>query len=239
VNDAGRNRLSVALAREIARLPGGRLCRACADAVGVSGAGITLMTSVGGGGPVCASNPRMSALEDLQFTLGEGPCQDAFASGASVHAARLDRDASARWPAFVELARSSGFGAVFAYPMVSSRSKVGVLTLYQDVEGELSAGQHEDSKDLAEVLTETVLGMQPVATTALLSSGMDPASAYRAEVHQAAGMVSIQLNVSVAAALIRVRTHAAATDRPLLAVAKDIVARRLLLTPDPAEPREG
>lgn len=229
--------MSLAFAREIARLPGNRLCRACADAVGVSGAGITLMTSVGGGGPVCASNARMSVLEDLQFTLGQGPCQDAFASGVSVHAARLDGDASARWPAFVDLARSSGFGSVFAYPLRSSRSKVGVLTLYQDAEGELSAGQHVDSTDLAEVLAETVLSLPAVAPIEPSPRGMDPAIGHRAEVHQAAGMVSIQLSVPVAEALIRIRAHAAATDRPLVAVANDIVARRLRLTPGPPEPQ--
>ncbi|MEO5898627.1 MAG: GAF and ANTAR domain-containing protein [Ilumatobacteraceae bacterium] len=238
MSDGGRNRLSLAFAREIARLPGGRLCRASADAVGVSGAGITLMTSSGGGGPVCVSNARMSALEDLQFTLGEGPCQDAFASGASVHAARLDRVASARWPAFVDLARSSGVGSVFAYPMVSSRSKVGVLTLYQDAEGELSAGQHEDSKDLAEVLTETVLSLQADAPTDALAFGLEAAIGYRAEVHQAAGMVSIQLDVPVAEAMVRLRAHAYATDRQVVAVAKDIVARRLRLSIDLPERRE-
>ena len=50
---------------------------------------------------------------------------------------------------------------------------------------------------------------------------------YRAEVHQATGMVSVQLGVSLAEALVRLRAHAWAEDRLLADVAADVVARRL------------
>jgi hypothetical protein len=49
--------------------------------------------------------------------------------------ARLDDVAYARWPAFVAEARDSGVEAVFAYPLIAGRSKVGVMTLYQDFAG--------------------------------------------------------------------------------------------------------
>ena len=82
-------RIAVAFAREAAKSPEARLCSACVDVLDVTGAGITIM---GGdqAGPVCVSNPRMAALEDLQYTIGEGPCQDAFQSNTFVHAPRLD-----------------------------------------------------------------------------------------------------------------------------------------------------
>jgi len=52
-------------------------------------------------------------------------------------------------------------------------------------------------------------------------------------VHQATGMISVQLEVSLAEALVRLRAHAYANDRPLNEVAADVVARRLRLE-DPA-----
>ena len=55
---------------------------------------------------------------------------------------------------------------------------------------------------------------------------MQPAT-YRAEVHQASGMISVQLNVSLAEALVRLRAHAYAQERPIAEVAADVVARRL------------
>jgi len=49
----------------------------------------------------------------------------------------------------------------------------------------------------------------------------------RAVVHQAAGMISVQLDVDVAEALLRLRARAYALDRPMADVAADVVARRL------------
>jgi AmiR/NasT family two-component response regulator len=56
------------------------------------------------------------------------------------------------------------------------------------------------------------------------------AIAYRAEVHQATGMVSIQLDISTQAALARMRAHAFVHDQLLTDVARDVVARRLAFT---------
>lgn len=59
-----------------------------------------------------------------------------------------------------------------------------------------------------------------------------------AEVDQAAGMLSVQLDVSVAVAGARLRAYAADTDQAAVEVACDIVARRLHLSTFPA-PRVG
>lgn len=208
-----------------------RLCSACIDVLGVSGAGITVM---GGdqAGPLCVSNDRMNALEDLQFTAGEGPCRDAFVSRLPVLAPFLDTTASARWPAFVDLAITTGIGAVFAYPLFSNGSTVGVLTLYQDLAGALTDDQHDDSVALSQVLTETVLGLQDAVPEGVLAPTLEQAVAYRAQVHQAAGMVAIQLQTDTAEAMVRIRAHAFANDVSVEAVASDIISRRLRLTDD-------
>ena len=226
-------RVAVAFAREAARNPNARLCAACVDVLGVSGAGITLM-GASRSGPICVSSARMASLEELQFAAGEGPCQDAFAQRRFVHAPRLDESALARWPSFVQLAETTGIGAVFAYPLgIAGTSKqVGVLTLYQDDEGELTEEQHNDSLLVVDVLTETVLSLQAGAPPGAVAAPLEEAAVYRAEIHQASGMVSVQLHVTVGEALARIRGHAFAMDMPVVAVAKEIVARRLRLADD-------
>ena len=228
----------MAFAREAAKSLESRLCVACVDMLDVTGAGITIM---GGeqAGPVCVSNSRMAALEDLQFTIGVGPCRDAFKSGQPVHAPRLDNTASTRWPSFVDLARATAIGAVFAYPMSSKAAKIGVLTLYQNYEGELSEAQHSDSLAVAEILAETILSLQAAAPAGTLAAGLQDAVAYRAEIYQASGMVSIQLRIPAADALLRIRGYAFTHDRPVGSVAADIVARRLRLTDDSPEREAG
>jgi GAF domain/ANTAR domain len=230
-------RIAVAFARAVTRSESG-LCSACVDVLGVSGAGITVMSG-DQTGPLCVSSDRMATLEDLQFTMGIGPCQDAFATGRPVHAPRFNAATVARWPSFVDQARDSGIGGVFAYPLSSNGARVGVLTLYQDDEGELSAGQHDDSVAVAGVLTETVLSLQDAAPPGVLAEGLQDVVAYRAQIHQASGMVALQLRVPVAEALVRIRAHAFSNNQSIGAVAADIVARRLRLSDDRELPGEG
>jgi hypothetical protein len=56
---------------------------------------------------------------------------------------------------------------------------------------------------------------------------LESLGAERAEGHQAAGMVSVQLSVSVAEALVRLRARAFSEGRPLEALAADVVGRRV------------
>ena len=61
----------------------------------------------------------------------------------------------------------------------------------------------------------------------------------RAELHQAAGMLTAQLELPIPEALARLNAHAVATGRPVLDVARDVIARQLQLSrfePEPDPP---
>ena len=74
----------------------------CSGSLPVSGAGLALMTDAGPAGTVAATDGPAAGLEELQFTLGEGPCVDASRTGRPVLQPDLARTASARWPAFAD-----------------------------------------------------------------------------------------------------------------------------------------
>lgn len=78
MRDGGRRRLEL-LARIVD--PSGdlhtqRLCDVCADATGVTGAGIMLMSGEVPRGSVCTTDAVSPLIEQLQYELGEGPCVD-------------------------------------------------------------------------------------------------------------------------------------------------------------------
>src|SRR5664279_3749928 len=73
-------RLSAAAAGERGAQPR-RICQLCVQTLGVTGAGISLVTDTGNRGVVCATGDVSGRIEDLQFTLGEGPCIDAARAG--------------------------------------------------------------------------------------------------------------------------------------------------------------
>jgi hypothetical protein len=203
----------------------------------VSGAGITVLDG-DRSGPLCVSDRRMAALEDYQFTTGEGPCHDAFESRQPVFVEHLDRRASTRWPAFIDMAVAAGLASVFAYPLSSNGVVVGVLTLYRDGSGPLNTEQQADSLVVARVLTETVLSLSAPSAHGL-DGPLDDAVVYRAQIHQASGMVAIQLGVPTWDALARIRAHAFAAGVPINVVAADIVGRRLRFTGEVEETGGG
>ena len=55
-----------------------RLCAVCPGIAGVTGAGVMLMSGEIPRGSLCASDEVSHLIEELQYTLGEGPCVDAY-----------------------------------------------------------------------------------------------------------------------------------------------------------------
>ena len=209
----------------------GTLCSASAEVLQITSASVTLMSSRHNG-PVCNSDERSLTLDELQFSLGEGPSLDAFAGHEAIFEPDLENARPVRWPIFTASALELGTRGVFALPLNAGTKCIGVLTLYRDIAGSLSWEQRSDGKVVADALTQSMLEIQSRNDTELLAGDLDDASRHRAEVHQAAGMVAVQLGVAVADAEARLRAHAYAVNRPLVDVARDIVERRTRLIDD-------
>ena len=61
-----------------------QICRACVDGLGIDGAAISLLTAGELRETLWASDATADLMEDLQFSLGEGPCVEAATSGRPV-----------------------------------------------------------------------------------------------------------------------------------------------------------
>jgi ANTAR domain len=231
MHDERAVRVALAFAGASSQAPQQRMCATCLDLLHVSGVGITLMSGTNSG-PVCSTDGRVAELEELQFTLGEGPGLDAHRGGVIIAEPQLDVEPGGRWPTFTPLAVHSGTRGVFAFPLATGDSRIGVLTLYQDTPGDLTPEQSADGQVVSSFVTELLLTLQSAAATTSLADTLSDHDAHRAEVHQASGMLAVQLGISVADALLRLRAHAYASSRPATEVALDIVERRLRLPDD-------
>ena len=207
--------------------PGPRLCRACVQLIGVSGAGIMIMDDEGNGSSLGVSDDVASVIEDLQFTLGEGPGIDAHEFGRPVLGPRLDDLEDVTWPTFAPAAVRAGVVAAFGFPLRVGAIRLGSLDLYRDRSGDLESDQLADGITIADVVTGAVMTAQESATAGGLAGEMDNPGDLRTEVHQASGMVSRQLNVSIDSALVRLRAFAYAEGRSINDVARDVVTRQL------------
>jgi hypothetical protein len=203
----------------------GPLCEIAADLVAVTGAGVMILAHGVPQASLCSTGRVAALIEELQYTLGEGPCIDAYQTGGPITEPDLAAPVSPRWPAFTPKVIDAGARAIFGFPVRIGAARIGALNLYRDQPGRLSDDQHADALLMADVIARTVFTLQ--AGTEPGSIPAEFGSDIHAVVHQAAGMVSVQLDISVGEALVRLRAHAFATDRRLNEVAREVVARTL------------
>lgn len=212
------------------------VCARCVAELDVSGTGATVLTHPADGdrtstrrGLVEATNEVSTGLEDLQLVVGEGPCLEAFSSGGPVLVPDLDEE-SQRWPAFTPGAQRCGAQAVFSFPLQIGALRLGSLDCYRDTRGPLAHAKLQDALILADFATHAILTELDGHDTEDLQWLADP----HAEVHQATGMVQVQLGSSTEAALLRLRAHAYTAELTLAETARRVVARELRFQPDVA-----
>ena len=205
-------------------MSGPRLCDQFVVALAVDGASVSVFDSAGNQSTVCATDSTAARAETLQFELGEGPHWQALTSGLPVLCPDILGLDDSPWPMFSEAAYELGLRAVFALPMKIGAATVGVVDLH------CFAPRHLDARE-EWLASSTAHRIATAAVRSALRSADDPAGtehekapSLRREVHQATGMIQAQLDTSATEALIRLRSYAFATNTPIDAVARAVVA---------------
>ncbi len=201
------------------------LCRAAAGTLPVRGVSLSLITAQDSSTVLASSDAASERLADLQFTLGEGPTPDAFHGGSPVLEPDLDSSSLTRWAAFTPAALELGVQAVFAFPLQVGAIRFGVLCLDNDRTGLLTAPTLADVNVLVDACVVSVLNH--LGDDAGLVDWTDEVGEYMSVVHQATGMIMVQLTTTAERALLRLRGHAFAHNLSIAVVAAEVVARRL------------
>jgi hypothetical protein len=210
-----------------ARIEG--LAATCVTEAGVDGCGVSVLDSNGGPLTLLATDPIAASIEDLQVTLGEGPCREASVGGIPVLIPDL-RDASEglseRWPMFASEVSKLGARAMFAFPVRIGAIALGVVDLYRAEPGPLTLEQTSQTFSTMDRFGRHMLDLE--------SEHVDDDDApYPMAVHQAAGMVMVQLDTTIEDALVRLRGAAYADMRPIDELAKDVLDGRIRFGKEP------
>jgi hypothetical protein len=214
-----------------------RICLAYMGGLDIDGAAISLLSATSPGETLWASDPIAELVEDLQATLNEGACVQAARHGSPVSVPDLrDSSGGARWPLFAAaVAEQTGVAALFALPLQFGAINLGVLDLYRLAPGALALAQWRDALGAADIAALMLLTLWTDPKTSNGQPGdtwLDHSLGGRPEIHQATGMVLVQLGISAIDALARLRAYAFVEQRLLIDVARDVVARRLRFTRD-------
>lgn len=214
-----------------------RLCRACVTLLEVDAAAISLVFDGANTGTLGSSGPKARMYDELQFTLGEGPCLETVAARAPVLVVDLADPDDGRWPLYGPAMLAHQIRGVYAMPVLVGGEYIGALDLFRADPGPLRSEQMDGAVAAAELASIPVLDLMDADLQTALS---DPSSNVwaelnvlsRAEVSQATGMLMAQLGIDAAEALVRLRAYAYAADRSAVDVARDILDRRLRLEDD-------
>ena len=192
------------------------------EMLGMTGASVSIIERGEHRGALAVTGASTADLDDLQFTLGEGPCIDADRGSGPT----LEPDlatATSIWPAFAPAALEHGCRAAFAFPLRIGAIRVGVLSLYRDHPGDLSAEDLGDAVSVSNVLTHLVLTFQDGLAPGVLPERLAEVMDHRRQVHQATGMIAAQMDVDTATALAQLRAWSWSQNRSIDAVAGEVV----------------
>ena len=211
-----------------------RLCRAALEAAEPAG-----LTSVCASrviderprGVVWASDPRARKLDDLQVVLGEGPGIAAVAEGGPVLVPDLRGQWRQGWVMFEGAAVELGVRSVCAFPLQIGAVRLGVLTLHGTEPATLDPSQLSRELAVCDDLSVALLVADAGSGdwSSVMDAALDPPLAITS---QAAGMVMVQLESTIAEAMARLCAHAFGAGLTLEQVSRAVVERTMRFHPD-------
>ena len=108
---------------------------------------------------MAASDESALRFEELQTELGDGPCLEAYRTGASRSRSRTSKPSPGSRSSSPR-ALDIGLRAVFAFPLRHGDEQLGALDLYRDTTGPLDADTLDAAQTLADVVAAYLLNAQ-------------------------------------------------------------------------------
>lgn len=195
----------------------------CVELLGVDEAGLLLSDQHGRLQLVANSNEQVRLLELFQLQNDEGPCLDAYRTGAGISHGDLTT-AGARWPRFAQAATSAGFAAVDALPMRLRSEVIGALNLFRVKAGELDARALRTARALVDVATIGLLQERSIRHQEVLTEQLQTALNSRVVIEQAKGLVAERLGIDMEGAFAALRGYARGHNLKLGDVARAVIA---------------
>lgn len=217
------------------------LCGPYLQKLPITGAAVSLFGGATAETLVCASDALAARLDELQFSLGEGPRWRAVRTRLPV----LVPDAQAGahhpdWPMFHKAISGTEAAALFVFPLIVGAMDLGVVELHHSVPGTLSRPHQAMAVVLAGQTTWYLLRKILTISSPDTDPTLDPALMSRREIHQATGMVLAQSGATATDSLLLLRAYAFSHDLTLRETAQAVLDGRLSFKPGAGHgPGEG
>lgn len=198
----------------------------CVEVLGVSAAGLMLVSAEGDLRVVASSSEAMRVVELFEVQSQEGPCLDCFQAGEAVVNQDL-ANANGRWPNFAAVAIEAGFRSVHALPMRLRGQVIGALNLFRADEGAMDTADVAAGQALADMATIAVLQYRASLEARVLTEQLSIALNSRILIEQAKGVLAERRNFDMEQAFSALRKYARDHNARLVDVAQQVIDRTL------------
>lgn len=204
-----------------------RLCRVLARGLPADGVTMSLLTDTPARQMLCASNQLATDLEEVQFTVQEGPCITAAETGAQTHL--TDWETGARqWPLFTAGFREKhpDVQGVHAFPLWFGDYVLGAVDIATRVPGGLSGEVIEQAAEAVDAVAQALLPVQQLLLEEDEYPPWEPADvvgAHWADTHRAIGVVAVNEEMNTDDALALMRARAFGSGQTLAEITADIL----------------
>jgi GAF domain-containing protein len=187
---------------------------------GAEGAGLTLLEE-SRSDTIVSTADFVAQIDDIQYSLGQGPCLSAVADGRIVLSGSLGADR--RWPKFGSRVARLGVHSVVSLPLITDEGVLGAMNVYAHDKNAFTPDAGRLGELFAVSAAIAVQNAQVLAQTKRLASQLQTALSSRGVVERAIGIMMSRSGGTEAEALDRLRTLSQHQHEKLTVVAQSIV----------------
>jgi GAF domain-containing protein len=166
------------------------------------GAGLTLLRA-GRSQTVVASAAFVSAIDDVQYGIGEGPCITAVADRRTVISGSLGGDP--QWPRFGPRIGRMGVHSALSLPLLLGEQAIGAMNVYSHAKDAFSAAAARLGEQFAEPAAVSVHNAAVLTETQATVEHLTAALTNRATIDQALGIIMSRTGADADEAFERLR----------------------------------
>jgi transcriptional regulator with GAF, ATPase, and Fis domain len=173
---------------------------------GADGAGLTLL-EIDRVDLIVKSEPFVREIDAIQYSIGEGPCISAAATGQTKRSGRLDRDP--RWPMFGPRASELGVHSALSLPLQTPTKILGAMNVYAHAPDSFGDRAQELGETFSISAALAVQHAQIFEQTIRLADQLQVGLNNRALIDQAIGVLRYRYGETAADSLHRLRKMSA------------------------------
>lgn len=187
---------------------------------GADGAGLTLLEP-NHADVIVKSTDFVREIDDIQYSIGQGPCISAAQTGTTMRSGSLGGDQ--RWPRFGPRAGRLGVHSVLSLPLVTPGGVVGAMNVYAHAKDAFDDRAEQLGELFAVPAAISVLNAQILAQSERLTTQLQAALTSRPLIDQAIGILRSRSGDTAAEAFARLQQMSQHEHLKLTAVAAALV----------------